>query len=699
MHYNGRPSRHRGVANDSYMTSSSNRYASAKRLRDFESFNPHQNVTDTDIKHRSEHEPSTGNFVTTRSFVENSPTSSFGIAFEEDNRVYTTYHNLQTGSNSQDRINKTVEQEKDILICEFKDLGSKLRKLKNSDTEMRGQSRERPPSSTRAPIRARPSSKNAADHRCIPENRLYESTRGAASSQCENSCNNHYGASYKSRDCCGELSECYHRCGHQHAQRGPACCCSVGLSDDRLKGGIKAGCSCQSSNVTKRENIEAKTESKAFFLKQLESQIAQIQEQIGKNEGILQRKRKEISHADEILENKKKYLSINEAAMQSSMRDASENSAETCTEACFCNSQQDRVRLEKKKFIAFVKETEIRLGNEQQHLAQSTEKLSRFEKELKSREQEIYVRQNELKATEDELESLAMKLEEQSQEVIEQKSELNDKIELFTSAHEKFQAEKREFVNYEKDFHRRNLELNAEKERLAEETKQARQEKHQCEQKVHEMSSKLKKMEQAKGVFDDQEHLALKRESALREQYEELQQEAQSFRAEKLNFQEMIRQEEQKLYEREQELLSKELQVNQSKAYYEDFELKLLGIKMNEELWQKKRGYEIENLSDDIKRLKEKEIVLAKKEEKLVRWEERLKKQNDRVTSSTQKGGHDKENLSPEVKASQCKRESTEPNQNFSFDPDLNEKYLLPLSHRSGLGGDNYSSNMSDLLK
>ena len=191
-------------------------------------------------------------------------------------------------------INKTVEREKDILICEFKNLGSKLRKLKESDLSEKNTTADRG-SYTRS---------RAASGKSFAASSVYNNceTRDKQPFQkrsfCEN-CNPQYIA--PSTACCSHTSQ------KQSVQS--ALCCSTLCSRNRSCRNYGAEVSAKQSCIGSISSNESqKQRLKGSSCHSWSHRFSRCKSKISKNEGILQRKKKEICRADEILESKKKII-------------------------------------------------------------------------------------------------------------------------------------------------------------------------------------------------------------------------------------------------------------------------------------------------------------------------------------------------------------------------------------------------------
>ena len=627
-----------------------------------------------------------------------------------------------------------MEREKDILIQEFKTLGVKLRRLKDSEvgqlekSSIETKPRPRPLSQKRGSVASAHYSRDSiCDKHNLSLQLPYSQSiqpnhlQSVNHNHFQSVQSNHYQSVFENANsvsCPNPHSCCTHGVSqHAHySQHSPTSCQTTHVMDN--------------SSASYREILETaefdshKAENKQKFLMQLEAQIKQIQEQIKKNEGMLLQKNKEIARADEILQSKRKY--IHDEPNSEPVRDR--NVCETCSRAFASTSggtsahshsgsisgqsmDFELIKMEKKKLVVYVKETESRLKEEEARLKKKEaeieeirQMLRKKEKEIEARDAELKERKERLDKTEQEFQKLAKRLEDQSEELIKQKTNLNQRIEAFTTAYERFQDEKSELAHMEKEFHKKTVEMRLEKERLTEQNSGFYREKNEVERQNYEIKMKLEELERAKKAFDQKEAALIQRELAIEQKCEELRAEIDSFKHEKEDFANTMVKAEQMINEREKQLQAKELLISQNKEYLDDFELKLLGLRMNEEQWQKKRDFEIENLLDDVKRLKQKEISLAKKEEKLMRWEERLRKEEAGLRKSTDQGEgksldddleQNKENIFNYDRNNVSKKESKD--QSFSFHNELADKYLVPLSNRSNR--DYHSTNMSDLLK
>ena len=425
--------------------------------------------------------------------------------------------------------------------------------------------------------------------------------------------------------------------------------------------------------ITRNQSVgKVKNElaDKSTLLNELEGQIYQVQDQIKKNETMLKQKRSEQCSYETVANQEHKRDPSSRYEKQNDTYDKREYSKYGGEYM----EQLEDFENEKRRFYQAVMDTEAKIKIEEEQLMQTKRNLGKFQIECEER-------RVKLEKNEKEIEKKTRKIEHQNEEIA---NEYNKKRDGLNKAIEKFQSEKEEFMQFEKEFQRKNFELKMEKERIVEFSDQLKNEKNEMEKQYSELGPKFQELLDLKARLEKCSFEMNEKESIINKKIEEFNKDSSNLKKEKEDFIQTITQAEIRLNQREQLLNEKEKDLNDRKEVYDDFDLKLLGMQMNEELWQKKRNYEIGNLMDEVKKLKDKEKELHKREEKIARQEEEIKRIKADSTMSTSKPKIEKQLYSIHNSIGGISSIHGEFNQN------LKDKTLCPLSTRS-----NYHHNDS----
>jgi len=248
--------------------------------------------------------------------------------------------------------------------------------------------------------------------------------------------------------------------------------------------------------------------------------------------------------------------------------------------------------------------------------------LIEIEGELKKREGEINERNKHLEDNENEFEELTSRLERQSEELTNQKLEFTKNVEAFSSRVGRFEEEREDFNKYEREFNEKNIDLRNEQERLRILRDQIAAEQEMSDQRSREIRHAYEELNAKKILEKEREEALQAKELEMQKKIQKYEEDLETLTREKEEFINLVTQAEKKLQLREDDLNEREILLNTRRDKYDDFDLKLLGMKLNEEVWQKRRDIEVGALQEENQRIKEREKQLQKREEKLMKFEQ-----------------------------------------------------------------------------
>ena len=314
-----------------------------------------------------------------------------------------------------------------------------------------------------------------------------------------------------------------------------------------------------------------------------------------------------------------------------------------------------------------IDEEERDLENQRESLTQQKRRYFEYERELKKVENNLNERSKQLKANEDEFETLTQRLEKQSEDLAHQKMEFTKMNDALHKKIEQFKTEKGEFIHYEKEFNEKNTLLRSEQEQLVRSKEDLQNKQVLVDEGYRSLMAEYEEFREKQINLDRREQEIIHKERILDERSERTEEGVQTLNKEREEFISIVDLAEKRLKEREDDLNEREIMLNARKEKYDDFDLKLLGMKLNEEVWQKRRDLEVESLQEENKKMKDREKELHKREERLKLLEGST---TERKKSKDFKG----------------KRESDDGNTSIhtlSFYEHMNDKSLLPLSSRT----------------
>jgi len=279
--------------------------------------------------------------------------------------------------------------------------------------------------------------------------------------------------------------------------------------------------------------------------------------------------------------------------------------------------EMERFEKERGEYMRRKLDEEQKLKNKKLKLDKKNEELKAFQDELNKKQEEMIDKEKKLTLSEKSFEQLTRKLEEQSEELIKQKIEYNSKVETFNKNLQKFEKDKSEFLKYERDFYSRNIDLKGEYGKLEALKKEMYFEKEALEIQKEESQAKVEELARRENLIKTKEEEIKKVEKVINERSIRVEEEMTTLNKEKFDFMQNVETLEKRMKEKQEQLAEWEKSLNSRKEMYDDIEIKLLGMKLNEEMWQKKRDIEVANLQEKMTSLSHREKELEKKEQKL----------------------------------------------------------------------------------
>jgi len=282
----------------------------------------------------------------------------------------------------------------------------------------------------------------------------------------------------------------------------------------------------------------------------------------------------------------------------------------------------------KQKQYDFNKQQEnIRTGQEKTEIETNKQKIERFEQDLKEREVVVMKKEKENAEILKEIEGQIHSLDMRKYEIAENLKKCYDFEAEFNIRSEK-QQEKEKVLSEEK----RNLEEISRK--IEEKTSEIARKENDIANQTDTLTQKIKEIELLertlrKNAQENQEketHL-MKKEKELCKVIEEIKLFSNNLKNEKQQQENRFKGWEDALKRKDDELNMKERVLIEKSSKDEDLELKLLGLKMNEDTFKKKLDLEIRNYQFEIQKLMEKEKDLMQREKKVVEYEKKIKNQ------------------------------------------------------------------------
>ena len=281
--------------------------------------------------------------------------------------------------------------------------------------------------------------------------------------------------------------------------------------------------------------------------------------------------------------------------------------------------------LKQKQYEFSKQQDNIRFEQERAELETNKQRVDRLEQDLKEREASVIKKERENAEILKEIEGQIQSLDSRKYEINENLKKCYDYEAEFNIRNEK-QQEKEKLLMEEK----RNIEEKSRRteDKAMEITRKEKDIANQTEtltEKIQEMEGLEKTLR--KNVQENQEkegHL-MRKEKELCKVIEEIKCFSNNLKNEKQQQENRFKGWEEALKKKEEELLLKERLLIEKSCKDEDLELKLIGLKMNEDTFKKKLDLEIKNYQTELQKLMAKEKDLVQREKKIAEYEKKFK--------------------------------------------------------------------------
>jgi len=152
--------------------------------------------------------------------------------------------------------------------------------------------------------------------------------------------------------------------------------------------------------------------------------------------------------------------------------------------------------------------------------------------------------------------------------------------------------------------------------------------------KYYELNQEFDKVYKERSLLEEREISIQEKEAELNQRIEKVEQDTLVLTQEKEDFMRTLESAELNIKRREENQDMRELELDRRRDRYDDIDLHLAGIRLNEEVWQKKREIEVTAIEEEMKKMKSREIELQKKERALMKAEETMKSSRSRSSNA-----------------------------------------------------------------
>jgi len=294
--------------------------------------------------------------------------------------------------------------------------------------------------------------------------------------------------------------------------------------------------------------------------------------------------------------------------------------------------EAEKTQREKMLFNTKKKQEEDKLKQREDELNEKKAKLAKYEEDLVLRENEVNESKRIIAKREKDFEELTKTLEEQSEDLMQQRMSYVQEIQVFNNSVQGLMREKEELHNMRASLER-VIESRVEKI-MSEFRADMKSQEETLKRRIYELSQEHEKVYQERCQLEEREHRIQERENLLNQQIEKVEQESQILNQQKEEFMKTLEIAEQNVKRREEEQDMREIELDRRRDRYDDIDLHLAGIRLNEEVWQKKREIEVTAIEEEMKKMKTKELELQKKERALMRAEETMKSSRSRSSNA-----------------------------------------------------------------
>ena len=289
----------------------------------------------------------------------------------------------------------------------------------------------------------------------------------------------------------------------------------------------------------------------------------------------------------------------------------------------------------KQKQIEFNKQQEnIKNEQEKAEIDANRQQLTRFHQDLKEREANAINKEKENAKILKEIEGQLQNLDLQKYEVSENLKKCYDLDTEFKFRNEKqlekekiLAEERHELEQRERNLEEKLLEFSRKEKEICNENNNINQNKSENIEKSRELESLEKNLKKSLQELQEKEVHLGKKEKELCKVIEEIKFFSTNLKNEKQQQEKRLKNWEDNLKKKEEDLIMKEKLLIEKSCKDEDLELKIMGLKMNEDTFRKKLDIEIRNYQLELQKLMDKEKDLVQREKKVIEIEKKYKNQ------------------------------------------------------------------------
>ena len=283
----------------------------------------------------------------------------------------------------------------------------------------------------------------------------------------------------------------------------------------------------------------------------------------------------------------------------------------------------EKLERERMLFLSKKKGEEQKLKQKEEDLKIQKRAFQTLEQELIKRDNEVNERAHNLEEREREFEVLTRNIETQSDLLMRQKLEFIKELDLLNQKKDELKVEKNKIEKIQESLERiiqMQVELNVKmiKEGL-------KNKEETLEKKFQELTEGFEDLNKERILQDERERNLRVKELETKAESERVREETHLLNKEREEFIKALELAEEDIKRRGAELDKKEEILNARKEAYDEYDLNLMGMKLNEEVWKKRREIEVHNIQQELEKVKKKELELQKREKRLSRAEEATK--------------------------------------------------------------------------
>jgi len=294
--------------------------------------------------------------------------------------------------------------------------------------------------------------------------------------------------------------------------------------------------------------------------------------------------------------------------------------------------EADKVQRERMLFNSRKKQDEEKLKQRENEFEEKKARLAKYEEDLVMRENEVNEAKRVIARREKDFEELTKNLEEQSEDLMQQRMSYVQEIQVFNSSVQGLMREREEINNMRASLEK-VIESRVEKI-LSGFRQEMKNQEDALKKKYYELNQEFDKVYKERSLLEEREISIQEKEAELNQRIEKVEQDTLVLTQEKEDFMRTLESAELNIKRREENQDMRELELDRRRDRYDDIDLHLAGIRLNEEVWQKKREIEVTAIEEEMKKMKSREIELQKKERALMKAEETMKSSRSRSSNA-----------------------------------------------------------------